>query len=180
MRQNSGISLLEVVIVTGIVAVCSVILSSVFISQNRLYKTETAELNITGDARLALDDIDNYARSATRTVSSYSSYTAGSQVLILQIQSIDSSKRLIASTYDYVVFYLSSGKLYHQIFPDASSSRVAQTKRLARNVNSLTFTYNNASYSSVTQVTTSLTLQENAGAQTRSITVSSTSTLRDY
>jgi len=177
---KSGFTLIEVVIVIGLVSVCSIILSQLFIGQNRLYNSETAELDITGDARTALDDIDSYVRQSNRALSSFSTYTAGSQVLILQIQSINSSNQLIAGTFDNVVYYLSGSGLFRQVFPNVASSRSAITKKLASGVNSLTFTYNNADYSLVTEVQVDTTVQENVSGQTRSITLSSKAKLRNY
>ena len=179
MRQRA-FSLIEIVIVIAIVGVCGLVIADLFIGHNRLYKTETAELNITGDARESLDDVDNFVRLANRTLSSYSTYTAGPQVLILQIQSINASNQLIAGTYDNVVYYMVGSNFFRQIFPDAASSRIATTKKLGSNVNSLVFTYNNVNYTLVTQVTTDLTVQENAGLQSRAITLSSKSKLRNY
>ena len=180
MNTRQGFTIIEMVVVTAIVGICGVVLVDLFIGQNRLYKSETAELNVTNDARAALDDVDNYVRQANRTLSSYSSYTAGSQVLILQIQSINASNQLIPGTFDNVVHYLSGSNLLRQIFPNASSSRLAVTKKLANNVSGLVFTYDNSDYALVNQVTTNLTTQENAGLQTKSITLSSEAKLRNY
>jgi prepilin-type N-terminal cleavage/methylation domain-containing protein len=178
--RRQGFTLIEIVIVIALVSVAGMILTEVFIGQNRLYRTETAELNITNDARASLDDLDNYLRQTTRTLSSYSTYSAGPQVLILQIQSVNASNQLIPGAYDNVVYYLSGTDFYRQVFPNAASNRAAQTKRLASNVAGLNFTYNNADYSLVTQVTTDITIQENAGIQTRAITLSSQAILRNY
>ena len=177
---QKGFTLIEVLVVVAISVVCIVVLSSLFIGQNRIYRVETAELNVTADARQAVDDIDNYVRLATRTQSSYSTYTASSNVLILKIQSVNASNQLIAGTFDYVVYYLSGTSLLRQIFSDATSSRSNGIKKLANNVNGLSFTLNNVDYSLVTQVTTDITIQENAGVQTRAITLSSKSRLRNY
>ncbi|OGE88904.1 MAG: hypothetical protein A3J07_04425 [Candidatus Doudnabacteria bacterium RIFCSPLOWO2_02_FULL_49_13] len=175
-----GFTLIETIIVIALVAVAGVILSDLFIGQNRLYRSETAELNVTADARAALDDVDNYLRQANRAVASHSTYSAGPQILILQIQSVDGSGRLVAGTFDYAVYYLSASDLWRQVFPDAASSRPAAAKKLANHINGLVFTYNNPDYSLVTEVQTDLTIQESAGAQTRSITASSKAKLRNY
>ena len=181
MKNNShGFSLMELVVVIGIFAVCSVILTALFIGQNRMYETETAELNITSDARTVFDDVDNYVRQSIRVISSYSSYTTGPQVLILQVQSVNASNQLVAGTYDYIVYYLTGTNFNRTIFPDPASSRPAVTKQLASRINSLAFTYNNADYSLVTAVTTDLTAQQDVGFQTRSITLSSKSKIRGY
>ncbi len=147
-----------------------------------VYNTGTADLSIGNSARTALDDIDNYVRQANRVVQSYSSYTTGAKTLILQIQSVDSSNQLIAGSYDIVVFYLSGSNLIRQVFPYSGSSRLAVTKILSGGVdpNSFSFTYDNADFSLVRQVTINITVQQNVINQTRSITLSSQSKLRDY
>ena len=91
-----------------------------------------------------------------------------------------SSNQLIPGVYDYVVFYLTGTNMFLQIFPDSSSSRPAQTKKLASKVSGLVFTLNNADYAQVSEVTTDLTLAESVGFQNRSITISSKSKLRNY
>jgi len=179
-KNSFGFTVIELTVVVAIVGICSLILVDSFIGHNRIYKTETAELNVTSDARGALDDIDNYVRQATRTLSSYSTYTAGSQVLILQIQSVNSSNQLVPGTFDNVVYYLSGSDLVRTIYPDASSTRVSGTKKLASNVTGLSFTYDNADYSLVQTVATNLSITENAGNASRSITLTSDAKLRNY
>ncbi len=178
--KQTGFTLIEVIVVVAISAICFGVLVDLFIGHNRLYKSTTAEINVTSDGRIATEDVSSYIRQASRTLPSYSSYTAGPQVLILQVQSINSSDQLIAGTYDHVVFYLSGSDLLRQVFPNAASARPAQTKRIAASVNSMAFTYNNADYSLVTNVAIDITLQETAGAQTRSNTVSAKARLRNY
>lgn len=179
-KSGAGFTIIEVVIVVAIFAILSIVLISVFIGQNRIYRTQTAELNVTGDARSALDDIDNYARGAYRVVNTYSTYTTGSSVAILQIQSVNGSNQLINGTYDYVVYYLTGSNFFRQVFPDLSSARAAVTKKLASNVTGLGFFYNNPNLAAVTEIVTNITVQENAGVQNRAITLSSKSRLRNY
>ncbi|OGE74332.1 MAG: hypothetical protein A3I07_02680 [Candidatus Doudnabacteria bacterium RIFCSPLOWO2_02_FULL_42_9] len=178
--KSRGFTLVEIVIVISIVVVCGVVIADLFIGQNRLYKVETAELNVTSDARVALDDIDNYVRQANRVLDNSGAYITGAQVLVLQIQSINASNQLIPATFDNVVYYLTGPELYREVFPHNASSRLGGTKQLASHVNGLAFTYNNVSNALVTEVSTNITTQEDAGIQTRAITISSKSTLRNY
>jgi prepilin-type N-terminal cleavage/methylation domain-containing protein len=180
VNKQAGFTLIELVIVIALVGIASFILVDMFIGQNKLYRTQTAELNITNDARMSLDEIDSYVRQAIRTLSSYSGYNSGPQTLVLQIQSVNSSNQLIAGTYDHVVFYMSGSNLMRQVFPDSASSRQSGLKRLASNVAGFTFTYDNADFALVTQITTDITIQESAGYQDRTITISSKSKLRNY
>jgi type II secretory pathway pseudopilin PulG len=178
-KQNFGFSLVEAVIVIALVVVLSIVVVNMFIGQNRIYKTQTAELGVNAGARNSLDDIDAFVRGSSTALGSYTTYTAGPQVLILQIQSIDVQNKLIAGTFDHVVYYLLGTDLIREIFPNAASTRSAGTKQLARNVNGLVFTYNNSNFSLVTEIDTDLTIEDNAGVQNRSITLSSKSRIRN-
>jgi len=179
MRKNTGFSMIEAIIVVALVVVLSIVIVNLFIGQNRIYKTQTAELSVNAGARNSLDDIDSFVRASTTALGSYSTFTAGSQILILQVQSVDAMDTLIAGSLDHVVYYLSGTDLIREIFPDALSVRASGTKQLARNVTGLAFTYNNGSFALVTVVDTDLTIQEDAQVQSRSITVSSKSRIRN-
>jgi prepilin-type N-terminal cleavage/methylation domain-containing protein len=180
MTRQKGFTLIEMVLVIVLVAICGWVAVDMFIGQNRIYKVQTAELNVTSDARGALDDVDNHVRAANRVLDDYTTYSSGPTELVLQIISVDASNEIIPATFDNVVFYLDGTNFFREVFPNALSSRAAGTKKLASNVNSLLFTYNDISFPLVTAVTTDMTIQEDAGIQTRSITISSKSTLRNY
>lgn len=180
MSNQRGFTLTEMLLVIVLVGVAGSVVVDLFIGQNRIYKLETAELNITNDARTALDDIDNYVRPATRVLADYDTYTTDAETLVLQIQSVNGANQLVAAAFDHVVFYLDGTNLYREVFPHASSARVATVKKLASNVTGLVFSYNNANFTLVTEVTTDLTLEEEAGMHNKSITISSESTLRNH
>src|SRR4051812_22976288 len=101
MKKNLGFTLVEALISVLLISVGVVVMANMFLSQNKLYLTQNSELEITSGVRTALDDVDNYVRQANRTLSTYSTFTAGPNVLILQIQSIDGSNRLKPGVYDY-------------------------------------------------------------------------------
>lgn len=180
--RSKGFTLVEMIIVLFLFLIVSFFLSYVAVYQYWVYNTGTVDVTIANDARIALDDIDNYVRQANRVLSSYLTYTTGPETLILRIQSVNSFHQLIAGAYDNVVFYVSGTDLVRKVFPDVSSSRLAATQILANNlsVSNAIFTYDNADYSFVTKVTTYVALQQNSGGKTRSITISSQSRLRNY
>jgi prepilin-type N-terminal cleavage/methylation domain-containing protein len=179
MKQD-GFTLVEILVSMVIIVICGIIVTDLFIGQNRIYKVETAELSIGSDARSALDEIDNHVRQAYRTLASYSTYTASNQVLILQLRGLGSNGQILPGVFDIVVFYLDGRDLYREVIPDVTSSRAAITKKVASSINDLDITYNDADFTLVTEVTVDLTAQEDAGVQSRAITVSTVSTLRNY
>lgn len=180
--RNKGFTLVEVLVVSAILLLIVGFLGYLSIKHFWIYNSQVSELDIEHGARTTLDDIDNHVRGAYRVASSYSGYTSGSQTLVLQLPSVDSSNQIISGTYDYVVFYLSSGSLVRQVFPDPSSSRIAAAKTLTDGVDgdTFSFSYDNADYSLVKQVTTTITITKGNPNQKRSITLSSKSSLRNY
>lgn len=179
-KHSRGFTLIEVLLVILMMGFGLIVLTNMFLSHNKIYRSQSTKLNITGSVRFALDDIDNYVRQAYRTLASYGSFTASSQTLILQIQSVNSSERLIANTYDYVIYYLSGNNLMREIVADAGSARVSSTRLVAANVSNLVFSLNNGNYPLVTEVATNITCSESAGPQTLSFTADSKSKLRSY
>lgn len=179
-KVQSGFTLIEGVIVIALFAVLGIVMVSMFISQNRLHKTETANFNITFESRTALDDIDNWIRTANQTLVSHGIYNGGAQTLILQVQSVNNSEQLIAGTFDYVVYYLSNNDLMREVIPNISSIRTAGLKKIASNVSNLVFTYDDVDFAQVTKVDTSLTLTESVGFQNRTITQNSSAVLRNH
>lgn len=180
MSSQKGFSLVEMMLVILLVAAGVIVITNMFISQNRLYQTQNAELEITSSVRTGLDDIDNYVRQANRVVASYSTYTSGPQVLVLQLQSVNASDQLIAGTYDYVVYELDNGNLNRMIFSNLTSSREGGVKLLGTSITTLNFTYNDANFASVTEVSTTITASKSAANQTRSFSANSKSKLRAY
>ncbi|MBX4201075.1 type II secretion system GspH family protein [Candidatus Parcubacteria bacterium] len=179
---EQGFTLIEVLVGIGIISIIAFFLAYISAYHFQTYNTETVELDITSDARAALDEVDNYVRQSNRILSSYSTYTTGTTVLVLQVPSIDSSSQLIESSYDTVVFYLSGTDFSRRIFPSLNSTRPSAIKNLAQNIDTpnFSFAYDNADYSLAKQVTTTIAVLRKAGSQTKSITVSSQSKLRNY
>ena len=178
--QNYGFTLVEALVVILLVAAGSIVLATMFIGHTRIYRSTTAELDVSSGARFALDDIDSYVRQADLTLSTYSTYTAGPQVLILRIQAVNSSNRLVVGAYDEVIYYLNSGKLMRRIIADPLSSRVSGTKLLTENVSDLSFVLNNPDYAQVTEVATAITTLESAGHTTPSFVLNTKARLRNH
>lgn len=181
-QKSKGFTLIEVAVVSSILLLVVGFLGYLSVKHFWIYNSQIIQLNVESDARGALDDIDNYVRGAYRVLSSYGSYTTGSQILILQVPSIDLSNQIIASKYDTIVFYLSGTSLVRQAFPDASSSRSVTAKTLSSGVevSSFMFSYDNINYSLVKQVSTAMTIKQGSSNYERTVTISSKSSLRNY
>jgi prepilin-type N-terminal cleavage/methylation domain-containing protein len=179
VKLSRGFTLIEVVIVVALTGIIMVVLTEFFFTTNQIYKSQNAELGVNMSARASLDDIDAYVKQATQVVDTYSTYSTGPTALILEIQSIDGSGQLIPGVYDKVVYYMTGNSLFREIFPDPASSRLPGGKLLGRYISTLEFTYDNASMPQVSVVTINMTIAESAGRETRDITISSKSRLRN-
>ena len=185
-KNTKGFILTEMVVAIPLLIIISLFLAYLFIYQYWIFNTQNAELNITSEARIALDTVSTAVRGANRVLSSYSTYTAGPQTLILQVQSIDSSSQLISGINDTFVFYLSGTDLMMSVSPGSGSSRSAMSKTLATSidVNSFAFSYDNQNYSLVKVVTTTIAVtadvRTQVGLKTRSIVLTSEAKLRNY
>ena len=171
---------MEVVLVIALVAILSLAIMDMFSGQSKIFNFQNSELTITNDARMALDEVDNYVRGANRVIETYDTYTTGTTTLLLQMQSLDASGYLIPGTYDIVIAYLDGSRLMLKLIPDVASNRQSFEKMLADNVTGLVFTYNNNDMSLVTEVSEQITLAHSSTTATRTITVSSKATLRNY
>lgn len=182
IKEKKGFTLIEILVVATILSLIVGFLGYLSVRHFWVYNNQISELNVEGDTRGALDDIDNYVRSAYRVASNYQSYSTDQDTLILQIPSIDALNRVIDDSYDTVVFSLSNSSLVREIFPDPSSSRVSSTKTITGNssVDALTFSYDNGNYALVKQITILVTVSQKNGSYERSITISSKSSLRNY
>jgi type II secretory pathway pseudopilin PulG len=149
--NRKGMSLLELVVVLGIMVVVVTVISAIF---SRTYKSYTIEA-VSGQQQLsvrsALNRIVREGRVATSVVDSFTSgsttYTASSNVLILQLASVDSSQTIIPSTYDYLIYRVNpsnNAKFQEVTIPGTGSSRKAETRTLANNFSNFTVTYYDA------------------------------------
>jgi prepilin-type N-terminal cleavage/methylation domain-containing protein len=179
MRRASGFTLIEVIIVVALVSVMLVVLAQFFFSTSTLYRKENADLAVNYAARAGLDDVDSYVRQATQTIDSYAPYTAGPDVLILEIGALSDSNQLVPGAYDKVIFYLSGSSLWREIVADPASTRTSGSRVMAENISSLTFTYDNVDFAQVTTVETSMDIMQNTGRETVRLNISSKSRLRN-
>jgi prepilin-type N-terminal cleavage/methylation domain-containing protein len=174
MKKN-GFTLIELIIVIGMMAVVMLVMAEFFFGGVKSYKTQTAELGVNWSARSALDDIDASVRQASYSLSSYAGYTAGTDVLILQVPSVNSSGHIVPGNMDHFVYHLSAGKLYRELFAHATSARTSGTKLVAEGVQVLVFTYNPQRRT----LNTHMEITQTYGGESKSLEIDSFSRIRN-
>ena len=172
-RQEAGFTIIEVIITMAIFA--SIILALLFIFDNfyKTYSVQQSLISVSGSARNAMEEIQNYALPANQVMVSYTFsgtvYNSGANVLVLQIPSIDSTGATITGKYDYVVFYATGSKLHRLALSDASSARAGGLKLLSDTLSGITFSYDNGTLSQATRVTIDIQTRALARRQTQQI-----------
>lgn len=148
-KKLQGISLVEVITSFAIIGVISIIVGSVYLAHFRLFSNQNTSMDMSTQARIAIDEITNQiqqAESIVATCSACGSDASGANILILRLWVIDSSGEPVdpgASTYDYMVFKRDSNanKILKITYPDPGSSRPGGSHVVAYGVSALSFTY---------------------------------------
>lgn len=143
-----GLSLLEVVIVTGVFALITVPLVNLLIGYYAVFNAQQATVAVNTSASMVVSEVRTAALQAGFIAASHAfsgvTRTSGASALVLQLPAVDSSGTTIVGSYDYVGFYASGTEAYRAIDAAVGSVRPSGTKRLSDTLYSLSFTYNNA------------------------------------
>ncbi len=163
LTATRGFSAIEVIIVITISTLVMIMLANMFVTFNTSYTYQNARINTSSSAALFLNELSDYSLQASQIVSSrtFSSatYTTGSTTVIFELPAIDSSGNVLASTYDYVVFFASSTNLYRIVDANAGSTRLDGTKLLSDVLSNVTLTYDNVTPSSATSIVVNVLTQ---------------------
>lgn len=161
---------METLVTLAVLMVVIFLLVEIFVGQGVFFQREDARLDTSLALTQALTDFTAQVRQATRVVANATldsvSYASGLEQLILELPSLDNQGQLLTGYFDYVVYYRdvqNPTKLIKKVAPSAQSTRLAQTKCLADNVNELNFIYNNQDFDQVNQVQTSLVVLKTVG-----------------
>ncbi|MGE5540799.1 MAG: type II secretion system protein J [Bacillota bacterium] len=172
-RLESAFTLLEVVIVIALFTIMSFAVIRFFISYNTSYLFERAITSSSSSAGTLMSEIRSAVLPADQVLTSHSfggtTYSSATSTLVLELPSIDSAGVVISGTYDYIAFYTDGARVYEIIDANAASNRTSRTRLLSDSLNALTFSYDNASFPSVTTITADITTQAGyAGRTTQS------------
>lgn len=177
--HKRGFTLVELTIGILLFGLVTFLMAAIYISHYRIYSNQNTTINVASQARLALDDITNNIRIADSIVSTCTncgSDTTGANVIILQLWPTDTNGNPQdpgSTNFDYIVYKQSPSdatQLTRKIIPSGISSRKSQTQVIASSINSLQFTYNNATPTNATEVTTQITTQSKSLGKTISST----------
>ncbi|MCL5667145.1 MAG: prepilin-type N-terminal cleavage/methylation domain-containing protein [Patescibacteria group bacterium] len=153
---QAGFTLVELLIVIAVSSVLLGALFALYMQHSSLYALQQAQVRVLESGRAAASDMHIYTAQASHVVSGITldgtAYNSGTDSLALQLPSIDSDSNAIGGKWDYAVFYVSGGKLFEKIFPDAASSRQGKFKILSDVVGSLQLDYDNADFAQVQRV----------------------------
>lgn len=155
--SRRAFTLIETVIVMGLGASMMVTLGLLIYNFNKMSSYEKTLSRSSDSAGALMRDIESLALPADAVLQTHTfatgTYTSSSTALVLEIPSINASGNVIANTYDYAVFYIVGTQAYRLLEVNALSSRVGGTKLLSSTLNTLTFTYNDVSYTQVHTIT---------------------------
>src|SRR3989338_5696796 len=146
-RKNTAFTLLEVVVVIGLIALMAIFVVGIMIANNRFFNNQTGEITAISGTRQIADRILEYGRLAVSVASSYTyntvDYSSGATSVIFQIPSINSAGQVL-TTYDYVIITKDSVnplRLLLFLVPDAASARVPRNVELTNKLGDVLFTY---------------------------------------
>ena len=160
MNKQTGFTLVEVVVVVGLVGLLAAFGVGIFIANNRFYQNQTGEIQAISGTRLIADRINQYARSAVNFEASivYNSvtYTTNATTVVMKLPAIDASSQIIAGAYDYAIVTRdpnNAQRLMLFISPDAASARLALDSELTDKLSVVNFTYDDATPSQAVNMT---------------------------
>lgn len=170
-----GFTLVEALITLAIGIVVASFLLVIMVNTGGLFYTQSSKveqgLNINDAMARIKQSIKGSSSVAVSYTSGSTTYTSGTQTLVLKVPSQDSSGNNISNTFDYYIFFLDGTNLRFKVFPDSQSSRKGVDQIFSTKVNTLLFQYSNSQSppqevmaTSAVKIRVTLTLRQKAGA----------------
>jgi len=154
-----GIGLIEVVLASSLAMVVGVLLISLMVNNTGVFYKETSKVGLGLSANDALSSIRSDIKLSLRVLPSYTNdgntYFSNSSGIVLQLASVNSTG-VISDTFDHIVYFRASDKIYYKLFPGEGSNRSSINQILTSFVDTLTFQYFDSNGLEVTPATASL------------------------
>lgn len=187
MKKSRGVTLVETLTIIFILAIIMETISTIFVSGWKYYHRESALIQTQDNAKFVISSLTKEIIQSSSVLGnrnfSGTTYTSGSNELIIKTPSIDNDKNPIENTFDYIVFYLEptdSHILKEEIEANAASSRTNQTKTVSTMINNISFTYLTPDTpENATAVTVSITSAQGGGGEVQTTTLVSAAKLRN-
>jgi len=190
MRNERGLTLIEVLVAMGIATVAGVLLVVIIINSTGLFTQQSSKVQMGLNINDALSQVRSSIKQASQIADQYTggqtTYTTGTNQLVLKVLSIDSSGSIIDNTYDFFVFFQDQKYLRFKIFPDPSSFRKTADQVFSSSVDNLAFQYFNSANPPVevaptaaAKVKITLTLKQKTGVKYETQTAESEANLRN-
>lgn len=143
-----GLTLIEVLVVLGIVTVAGTLLLVIMVNSMGLFLKQSSKIEQGLGLNDVLSNLRNNIKAASSIAPSYPEgpspqFNSGANQLVLKLASTDSFGDIISGKFDYFVFYKDQTKVRFKVFPDSISSRVSLDQILLTNAELLEFKYLN-------------------------------------
>lgn len=160
VTNGSGFTVIEMAIVLFFAGILITVLFGLYDWHAKYYNYQQALVRVSGSSRTALQTMQSYVAQSSQVLAAAtvngSNYSSSANTLVLQLPATDASGNTIAGKSDKAAFYPSGGNFYFQLEPDPASSRKNLYKLLSDSLQTVSFTYNNASFPLVTKVSVNL------------------------
>ena len=155
--MRRGTTLVEAVVIVAVSVVVLIALVNLFFVFNMIYGYQQAFIATAGSAGISLNALEASVLPAEAVLVSRSfsgtTYTSGATTLVLALPAVDDSGEMLSGVTDYVAFYASSTEFYRLVEAGAGSVRLSGRTKLSSTLFSVSFTYDNADFTQVRNVT---------------------------
>ncbi|TSA43813.1 hypothetical protein D4R49_02065 [bacterium] len=182
--RRCAFTLVETVIVVALSVSVLIAIILLIYNFNKISVYDKTSAQSSGSASALMREIESLASPADAVLQTHafsgSTRISSSTALVLEIPSIDSSGNVVANTYDYAAFYSTGANAYRLLETNALSARSPGTKQLSSTIQSLTFSYNSASFATTSTVTVDIQTQARAKQEVLSDHLREQIRLRNY
>ncbi len=149
-RRTAGLSLMEMMVVIGIMMFLLVIITQIFALNYDIFAKQSKRTDNEVGAILTAKTISQMARGAlsveaSRTIDG-TLYTSSDSQLVLKMPAVDAANNIIVNAFDYVAFFRSPTqptRIMAATEADAGSVRQTNTRLITDFNTALVFRYNN-------------------------------------
>lgn len=167
---NRGFTLIETLVAIAISVIALTALVNLFFIFNSTYGNQQAFMAAAGSAGGSMNALEAAILPASHVLASRNfsgtTYSSSATTLVLELPAVNSSGNIIPGVNDYVVFYPSSATLYRLVQAGVGSIRVSGLTTLSTTLSSISYTYDDADFTQVTNVTADIVTQAQFKQQT--------------